>query len=432
MFGAARLNGLGRTSGVAAPATTRTAVTLTNTSITLNTSIFKYSPGSARFPSNAGPNLLTSDLGTFTGDFTIELFARLEDTSAGAGPIIQNYGYSGSTNSTGSFRMYFNSTTSAVLELNGQTALSFATNRFQFDHIAIVRQGSTVTLYRNGVTQGTRTWTQTLNANGQKFMYGYFGSGDALNGYMDELRFSNVARYSAVDFDFPQLITKPFVNDTHTRFLFHLDSTPFVDDNLVAVEPAFTFTDQVVGTTSISLVGSAAQAGDYAFYFDTSTTTTATNPSGWSTVNAVTTTGIRTAWHWKQLTSGDLTATHTGMGGTTRKVCVIYRSSVAISPETVSIASQATTAAPTNQTIRLINNIEPNIAFAVYATATQVATPTRGYTPGSPNESSNTTGSQGLWIKHLAYTRTNNPADVTVSMTDGGTNTLQTGIFRLV
>jgi len=103
-------------------------------------------------------------------------------------------------------------------------------------HMAMVRSGTTFTFYVNGISYGT--YTQSPVKNYSAVMSDYFqvigasfATGGFWNGWLDEIRISNTARYTA---NFTPSTT-PFVNDDNTVLLIHCDgtdaSTFFEDDN---------------------------------------------------------------------------------------------------------------------------------------------------------------------------------------------------------
>jgi hypothetical protein len=109
----------------------------------------------------------------------------------------------------------------------GTTTLSTAT----WYHVAVTREGTTVRLFVNGNLEDTDTRTFTAGQQ-SNIRIGSFGDGSlALNGWIDEVRISNTARYTAA-FTAP---TAAFVNDANTLLLIHADgtdaATTFVDDN---------------------------------------------------------------------------------------------------------------------------------------------------------------------------------------------------------
>jgi hypothetical protein len=99
--------------------------------------------------------------------------------------------------------------------------------------MAIVRVGVTVTFYHNGVNAGgAGSWGPTIGNTTPTI--GVYAGSYFLNGWIDEYRISNVARYTA---NFTPSTT-PFQNDANTVLLLHCDgtdaSTVFTDDNGIA------------------------------------------------------------------------------------------------------------------------------------------------------------------------------------------------------
>lgn len=84
--------------------------------------------------------------------------------------------------------------------VGGTTTLSApATGAGTADHVAFVRNGSTFTLYVNGVSKGTRTHSGALYSSTDQMRFGATNS-DAYshNGWIDEARITKgVARYTA-------------------------------------------------------------------------------------------------------------------------------------------------------------------------------------------------------------------------------------------
>ena len=65
-------------------------------------------------------------------------------------------------------------------------------------HIAAVRSGSTLTLYRNGISLASGTTSQIYQTGSQLNIGGSPGDAVYLNGYIDDLRITNgYARYTS-------------------------------------------------------------------------------------------------------------------------------------------------------------------------------------------------------------------------------------------
>jgi hypothetical protein len=100
----------------------------------------------------------------------------------------------------------------------------------QWFHIAVVQNGTTLTVYINGTSIGTLTSSATWGNQAGIVTVGQNFSFNAPNfpGYIDELRFSNVARYTA---NFTPAAAA-FTPDANTMLLMHFDASKngFVDD----------------------------------------------------------------------------------------------------------------------------------------------------------------------------------------------------------
>lgn len=108
-----------------------------------------------------------------------------------------------------------------------------------WSHVAFVRNGSTVTAYKDGVAGTSHTIsTSSINSSTADLVIGdgyglattWAATAD-FNGHIDELRISDTARYTA---NFTPSTTA-FVNDANTLLLMHMNgtdgSTTFTDDN---------------------------------------------------------------------------------------------------------------------------------------------------------------------------------------------------------
>ncbi len=102
-------------------------------------------------------------------------------------------------------------------------------------HIALVRSGSTITAYVNGTALGTtETNSSAINNTGQLTIGADNSGTNAFVGYIDEVRISNTARYTAT---FTPSTTQ-FNSDGSDKLLLHLDgasaSTSFIDSSIPA------------------------------------------------------------------------------------------------------------------------------------------------------------------------------------------------------
>ena len=166
--------------------------------------------------------------GVGTGDFTYECWVRTSspatmqavfdarpDSSNGAYPTVFIY--------QSKFNFYYND--------NFRITDSNTVSSNTWYHLAVVRSGSTITMYVNGSSVGTYA-DSTSNPGHSTFRIGSANTGSYdFNGYVDEFRVSDSARYTS-NFTAP---TEPFANDNNTLMLLHCDgsdgSTTFIDDN---------------------------------------------------------------------------------------------------------------------------------------------------------------------------------------------------------
>jgi len=91
-------------------------------------------------------------------------------------------------------------------------------------HIAVVRSGSSVELFVDGVSKGTQTSSATIS--GDLIIGGYAGATDPMNGYISNIRVSDNVRYSS-NFTAP---TSALTTDANTTLLTLQDDT-FIDNS---------------------------------------------------------------------------------------------------------------------------------------------------------------------------------------------------------
>ena len=175
----------------------------------------------------------TTNLTAFgTGNFTMEGWFRLNSTG-----IVQYIFDSRNAAGSTAYAMTWQVRTDnkIYLFINGSyriTSTSTLTTGTWY-HIAIVRNGDTMTLYLDGSSEGTWTGISAVSFVASQTLLGtYHGKNAAYwNGYMDEIRFSDTARYTS---GFTPS-TSAFTNDANTVLLLHMNgadaSTSFIDDN---------------------------------------------------------------------------------------------------------------------------------------------------------------------------------------------------------
>jgi hypothetical protein len=204
---------------------------------TTNTSIKRIGTTSLDF-SSSGSYFSLPDHNVFdpgTGDFTFEAWVY-RTTTQNSCKIYGSYGWpSGGGyvdwiidaccggNHNLRFSVHagsgFSVSSSAAMTLNGWT------------HIAVTRASNTVRLFINGTLDGSGTCSDNLQSQGTPFIgHKPANTGDEWRGYMDEIRVSNIARYTASFTNFGQgggTISNPtaFTSDGNTALLIHGDAT---------------------------------------------------------------------------------------------------------------------------------------------------------------------------------------------------------------
>ena len=172
--------------------------------------------------------LPTSDFSTESNNFTYECWFRLNNIATmtqlfDTRPSGVNGAYPSVFVYTSKIAFYFND----AFLITGSSTLSSNT----WYHMALVRNGNVYTLYIDGSSQGTTTVSGSV-ATITSFRIGA-GGGNAysLNGYIDEFRVSNTARYTTTFTP----SASAFTNDANTLLLMHMNgtngSTTFSDDN---------------------------------------------------------------------------------------------------------------------------------------------------------------------------------------------------------
>jgi len=239
-----------------------------------DTAVKKFGTASAQFDGVGDflsiPDSSDFDFGTST-DFTIDFWFRCP-TQVDSYPSVMGSGTATwSTNSNAvrigpngdltKLEFYHYSGNGASPMLTSTTSVNDSTWR----HGAIVRSRSTWYLFINGTKEDTYTGTNPdtdLSDNGYFYIgkNGWDAGGGEYIGYIDELRVSNVSRWTA-DFDEP---TEALTNDINTMLLLHCDgsndgtsfpdsATPIIYDRNGVVN---TRAEQKVGDSSIVLDGS--------------------------------------------------------------------------------------------------------------------------------------------------------------------------------
>jgi hypothetical protein len=225
MFGP--INQMNYLSNPTGPARTAATINRVGVPVTSTTQV-KIGTASAYFPS--GSAYLTTNntsIGTAvgSGNFTIEFWLYSPD-----GPDYV-WAWVNASNDIYEIRTRSGGT---VDWRNGATNLLTTSSTVTYNawtNIAIVKNSGTMKIYINGTADAT-TYADSNNYTGyNNIRIGQGSGGFNTNGYIDELRISNIARYTS---NYTPATTA-FTNDANTLLLCHMDGanngTVFTDDN---------------------------------------------------------------------------------------------------------------------------------------------------------------------------------------------------------
>ena len=221
----------------------------------LSTDQAKFGDASVEFDgtSNQGVQQETSS-GFASGNFTSE-FWIYSSSIRSQSSTLWDFRISGSglllTNNNGQISFFKDGS-------GGSSPTSILTND-TWHHIAIVRTGSTGNVYVDGNLQITRSiGTDDYSNNTLLLGNNVFNSSGYLSGYIDELRNSNVVRYSS-NFTPP---SSAFTPDANTIDLLHFDgtdgSTTIINSQDITQPVQGTFSigeETVTGTASLTITG---------------------------------------------------------------------------------------------------------------------------------------------------------------------------------
>ena len=193
----------------------------------IDTAQSKFGGASAVFD-GSGDELIvgsSSDFAMGTGDWTIEFWVRTNITG--------NQDYFDYRPTTATQQIIYASGANLIYYQNGAGRITgtSALSSNTWHHIALARSGTSTKMFVDGTQVGS-TWTDTVNYSGVGILEISNTALGAINGHMDELRWSKgIARYTA---NFTPSTT-PFQNDSNTVLLLHMDGTDgskvFTDDN---------------------------------------------------------------------------------------------------------------------------------------------------------------------------------------------------------
>ena len=168
--------------------------------VQISTSQTKYGGASAYFDGDGDYLTATSgSLFQFPGDFTVEFWVYSTDTSASS--LRGMFDTRSSQSSTSGIMLRENGFGYLVYG-NGTTLISVGNVRSPntWTHLALVRSGSTISLYINGTALVFTATDSTNYSDGQCLISGFVdtkASPYGFLGYIDDFRITKVARYTA-------------------------------------------------------------------------------------------------------------------------------------------------------------------------------------------------------------------------------------------
>jgi hypothetical protein len=194
----------------------------------IDTAQYKFGQSSILLDGNSDYLSLADSADWYFGsnDFTIDTWVKFNDLpSAGNYRILCNQGatvnlwYFGIYNNSGTLQLVFNAEVASVGTIQARKDTAFSTNVWY--HLAVIRTGNTVRLFRDGVQVGTDTTATGEVPNVADTLNIGVYSGDAstyLNGWLDDIRISKgLARWTSAFT--PPLKTTALINgDTDEEY----------------------------------------------------------------------------------------------------------------------------------------------------------------------------------------------------------------------
>jgi hypothetical protein len=172
----------------------------------ISTSVVKYGTGSLNFAANDGGAYLllpSSENTALGGDFTIEFWLNPDTVSTsyadGSLATIFDADAGAGANSTAWWAIHQQNSTLVFSANNANRLTSDAElSASTWQHCALVRSGTTVTWYIDGVAEGSTTYSTAVTGPRRLFIAKQSGAARFYKGYIDDLRITKgVARYTA-------------------------------------------------------------------------------------------------------------------------------------------------------------------------------------------------------------------------------------------
>lgn len=221
--------------------------TITNNSVTLNSNNYKFGNGSAYFNgSNSSLTINSSNFNFGLNNFTIEGFVYMNSysgTIAGGTLFGTNVtGLNGWTLNLGEniskLRLISNLSGTWKDDITVSTGMGVPLQTWT--HIALVRNADIIYIFVNGNLSAQKSGFLNYNFTGSLYYIGYFNNGAGvvacLNGNIDELRISNIARWTS-NFTSPIHPYKKYYLINNNNQYKYFNKTTFLMSNLTNNPP---------------------------------------------------------------------------------------------------------------------------------------------------------------------------------------------------
>tara|TARA_B100000676_G_scaffold279606_1_gene303093 strand:+ start:434 stop:2434 length:2001 start_codon:yes stop_codon:yes gene_type:complete len=194
----------------------------------------------------------------FSGNFTIEVWLYLDDVSTSRTVL----GTCANIGGRGGIYFGTSSTNFIFFEyITNTTLLTAPITRYQWNHVAAVRNGVSITMYINGTSVASTTFSNSFSGDSANGGIGGFYSNPGpyyFDGFMSDMRIVNGTAVYTSNFTPP---TAPLTKVTNTKLLANFTNGQMIDsttkNNFETVGSVYlTSTVKQFGTTSCDLYGS--------------------------------------------------------------------------------------------------------------------------------------------------------------------------------